>query len=178
MAESSKASELWFSAAELARFGKNSVARLPGTSVGCKERATREAWPTRKVKGKGGPGGVKTVYQPPTAVLKAIGIYLSSPAGFEDSVQYDTLKVYNETVVKLNARPKGWLEDIVNHFVSLPEKEQEKIAVYSQDLYEKVTRNEQRKQVKVTISGIVELPLPDLDDDNDTDTTEITKEKI
>ncbi len=80
---------------------------------------------------------------------------------YEETFQYDEFKVYRDNVVKLNAKPKMWLEDIVNYFVSLPEQEQEKISIYSKDLYDKVTNLEKRKQLNVTISGIVEVPVPD-----------------
>lgn len=61
----------WLSAEELAEYGKR--AGLPGTARGCTKKAQREHWPSRQVQGKGGKGGIKTLYQPPTALLAAIG---------------------------------------------------------------------------------------------------------
>lgn len=84
----------------------------------------------------------------------------------QTTVQYEGLKVYQDNVVKLNARPKLWLEEIINYFVSLPEDEQQKIRTYSKDLYEKVKNYDQRKKVNITISGLVEIPMTDDDDGN------------
>lgn len=159
----------WFSAAELEEFGKEGVADLPRSSPGCTLRATNEEWESREVKGKGGRGGVKTEYKPPLDILNNIKRYLSNSKHQvnQETVQYETLKVYQDNVVKLNAKPKMWLEEIINYFVSLPEEEQQKINTYSKDLYEKVKNYDQRKKVKITISGLVEVPLSEDEDGND-----------
>jgi len=77
MLKSSKADLEWFSAADLAEFGKNWVAGLPTTSVGCKGRAVSKGWESRQVQGKGGPNGVLTEYKPSQEVLDAIRSYLA-----------------------------------------------------------------------------------------------------
>ena len=74
--------DLWLSAEDLAEYGKR--AGLPGTARGCTKKAQREQWPSRQIQGKGGKGGIKTLYQPPTALAAAIaslgGLPLPSPA--------------------------------------------------------------------------------------------------
>lgn len=77
MLKSSKADLEWFSAADLAEFGKNWVAGLPTTSVGCKGRAVSKGWESRQVQGKGGPNGVLTEYKPSQEVLDAIRSHLA-----------------------------------------------------------------------------------------------------
>jgi len=77
MHRSSKHDSEWFSADVLAEFGKNWVGGLPTTSVGCKGRATSKGWESRKVQGKGGPGGVLTEYKPSQEVLEAIQQYMA-----------------------------------------------------------------------------------------------------
>ncbi len=77
MSKSSKADLEWFSAADLAEFGKNWVGGLPTTSVGCKGRAVSKGWESRQVQGKGGPSGVLTEYKPSQDILDAIHVYIS-----------------------------------------------------------------------------------------------------
>lgn len=154
----------WYSAHDLAKLGKQLIGGLPTSAPGCTGRAKSENWESREVKGKGGKGGKRTEYKPPQAVLNAIKAYTpaeSRPAQGvqEEALQYDSLKVFADNVVKLNAKPKRWLEEIVNHFVSLPEQEQEKIRTYSQDLYAKVSNQGKPRSLNVTISGLVETPL-------------------
>lgn len=60
----------WLSAADLAEYGKR--AGLPGSARGCTKKAQRENWPAKQVRGKGGKGGLKTLYRPPATVLAAI----------------------------------------------------------------------------------------------------------
>lgn len=67
---SSEHNNVWLSAEDLAEYGKR--AGLPGTPRGCTKKAQREQWPSRQVQGKGGKGGIKTLYQPPVALLAAI----------------------------------------------------------------------------------------------------------
>lgn len=69
---SSEHDDVWLSAEDLAEYGKR--AGLPGTPRGCTKKAQREQWPSRQVQGKGGKGGIKTLYQPPTALLAAINV--------------------------------------------------------------------------------------------------------
>jgi len=69
--------KIWFSAGELALLGERFVAGLPGTMRGCTRRAQRERWVSREVKGSGGPGGIRTEYQPPAAVLALIQSFLA-----------------------------------------------------------------------------------------------------
>lgn len=76
MIESSKPYLEWFSADDLAEFGKNWVGGLPTTSVGCKGRAVSKGWESRKVQGKGGPSGIRTEYRPPQDILDAIHTYI------------------------------------------------------------------------------------------------------
>ena len=65
-------SERWFSAEDLAKVGARGVLGIPGTARGCRDKAQRERWPAKQVQGKGGKGGVLTLYQPPAQVLAAI----------------------------------------------------------------------------------------------------------
>lgn len=62
----------WFSAEDLAKVGARGVLGIPGTARGCRDKAQREKWPAKQVQGKGGKGGVLTLYQPPAQVLAAI----------------------------------------------------------------------------------------------------------
>jgi phage repressor protein C with HTH and peptisase S24 domain len=62
----------WFSAEDLAKVGARGVLGIPGTARGCRDKAQREGWPAKQVQGKGGKGGVLTLYQPPAQVLAAI----------------------------------------------------------------------------------------------------------
>lgn len=64
-------SEQWFSAEDLAKLGQRGL-RMPTSARGCRNVVQREQWPSRTVQGKGGKGGLKTVYQPPTSVMAAI----------------------------------------------------------------------------------------------------------
>jgi len=45
---------------------------LPRSQKGIRERAQREGWSSREVPGKGGPGGMRTEYQPPPDVQRQI----------------------------------------------------------------------------------------------------------
>lgn len=74
--------EMWFSAGELSLLGERFVAGLPSTMRGCTRKAQREGWVSRKVKGSGGPGGIRTEYQPPTAVLALIRSFLADNPDF------------------------------------------------------------------------------------------------
>lgn len=67
----------WFSAADLAALGQAYVAGLPATGRGNRARAEREGWEARQVKGKGGPGGVKTEYKPDAKTLRLIAEHFS-----------------------------------------------------------------------------------------------------
>jgi len=78
MIKSSKPDLEWFSAAELAEFGKNWVGGLPTSSVGCKGRAVSKGWESRQVQGKGGPNGILTEYKPPQEILEAIHRYIAN----------------------------------------------------------------------------------------------------
>ncbi|MDD5176800.1 MAG: hypothetical protein PHQ05_10300 [Sterolibacterium sp.] len=62
----------WFSAAELASLKALGLIGVPGTERGCTIKAKRENWPSKAIQGKGGKGGVKTLYRPPDTVLAAI----------------------------------------------------------------------------------------------------------
>lgn len=68
--------EIWLSAGELSLLGERFVAGLPSTMRGCTRKAQREGWVFREVKGGGGPGGMRTEYQPPTDVLALIQSFL------------------------------------------------------------------------------------------------------
>lgn len=94
MVKSSKPKLEWFSAADLAEFGKNWVAGLPTTSVGCKGRAVSKGWESRQVQGKGGPNGVLTEYKPSKEILEAIHHYIADdkkgicPSPDSDAIEY------------------------------------------------------------------------------------------
>lgn len=77
MSESSKPLKSWFSAYELADFGRALVGGLPKTVPGCTGRAKLDNYETRVVSGKGGKGGLKTEYKPTERVLNEIHAYLS-----------------------------------------------------------------------------------------------------
>lgn len=72
----------WFSATELSLLGEQTVAGLPTTMQGCKWRAKKESWVFREVKGSGGPGGVRTEYQPPADVLLQVRAFLEANPEF------------------------------------------------------------------------------------------------
>lgn len=72
----------WFAATELSLLGERLVAGLPKTMQGCKWRAKKEGWVSREVKGSGGPGGMRTEYQPPAAVLALIHTFLDANPDF------------------------------------------------------------------------------------------------
>lgn len=74
--------KIWFSAGELALLGERFVAGLPGTMRGCTRMAQRKKWVLREVKGSGGPGGIRTEYQPPAAVLELIYSFLAENPDF------------------------------------------------------------------------------------------------
>jgi len=74
--------ETWFSSNELSLLGEKFVAGLPSSMRGCTRRAQRENWVSRQVKGSGGPGGVRTEYQPPVDVLVPIIDFLSANPDF------------------------------------------------------------------------------------------------
>lgn len=74
--------KIWFSAGELSRLGGKSIASLPKTLQGCKWRANSEGWVKREVPGKGGPGGLRTEYQPPADVLALIHTFLQQNPEF------------------------------------------------------------------------------------------------
>lgn len=61
----------WLSAKDLAALNLRGL-RIPGSERGCRNLAKREKWPSREVQGKGGKGGVKTLYRPPDPMLAAI----------------------------------------------------------------------------------------------------------
>jgi phage repressor protein C with HTH and peptisase S24 domain len=69
----------WFSAEDLAKVGARGVLGIPGTARGCRDKAQREGWPAKQVQGKGGKGGVLTLYQPPAQVLAAIDAVVDLP---------------------------------------------------------------------------------------------------
>ena len=73
---------IWYSATELSLLGEQVVAGLPTTMQGCKWRAKKEGWGSREVKGGGGPGGIRTEYQPPTDVLALIQSFLAENPEF------------------------------------------------------------------------------------------------
>lgn len=86
----------WFSAKELAALNPRGL-RIPGSERGCRNLAKREGWPSREVQGKGGRGGVLTLYRPPDALLAQIaaldeGVSIgSSIAEYETSASSDPL---------------------------------------------------------------------------------------
>lgn len=63
--------ERWLSAEDLAGLSRLGL-RVPGSARGCRNLVKREGWPSKEVQGKGGKGGVKTLYRPPDALLAAI----------------------------------------------------------------------------------------------------------
>lgn len=75
----------WFSAGEISLLGEQFVASLPTTMRGSTQKAQREGWVSREVKGFGGKGGIRTEYQPPANVLALIHAFLqANPNFFED----------------------------------------------------------------------------------------------
>jgi hypothetical protein len=69
--------ERWLSADDLARLGKAGVPGIPSTPRGCTIKAVRDKWPVKQVAGKGGRGGVKSVYRVPDTLnvsIDAIGV--------------------------------------------------------------------------------------------------------
>lgn len=94
---------LWISAEDMAQLSARGIPGLPGTARGCRDKAQREGWPSKRVQGKGGPGGVKTVFQPPPAIAAAISALGDSrpasaerPKPQEAPADYVVLPLYNE----------------------------------------------------------------------------------
>jgi len=65
-----------FSARDLASFG---LPGYPKTERGWTRLVEREHWPHKTVKGKGGPGGIRREYQPPTHVMELIEALTKEP---------------------------------------------------------------------------------------------------
>lgn len=74
--------KVWFSAGELSLLGERFVAGLPGTMRGCARMAKRKKWISREVPGRGGKGGIRTEYHPPSTVLALIQSFLASNPDF------------------------------------------------------------------------------------------------
>ena len=72
----------WFSASELAELAQHLTVKLPRTERQCRGRAKREGWMSREVKGKGGKGGIKHEYEPPSHILAAIHAFLKDHPPF------------------------------------------------------------------------------------------------
>ncbi|THF65868.1 hypothetical protein E6C76_10035 [Pseudothauera nasutitermitis] len=72
--------ELWLSAEDMAQLSARGIPGLPGTARGCRDKAQREGWPSRQVQGRGGPGGIKTLFRPPPAIAAAVN---ALPSGQE-----------------------------------------------------------------------------------------------
>lgn len=74
--------KIWFSASEIKKLGAASIARLPSSERGARQRMQREKWLSRTVPGKGGRGGLKTEFQPPVEILKTIHDFLDKNPDF------------------------------------------------------------------------------------------------
>jgi hypothetical protein len=100
--------EIWFSAGELSLLGEQLVASLPTTMRGCTRMAQRKGWKSRKVKGGGGKGGIRTEYHPPAAVLTLIQSFLvANPDFFAKSktrTKADPVKISKEVFGDAPAR--------------------------------------------------------------------------
>lgn len=70
--------ELWLSADDLAKLSKRGL-RMPGSVRGCRNVAKREKWPSKEVQGRGGKGGILTLYRPPDSMLAAIAALGNGP---------------------------------------------------------------------------------------------------
>ena len=82
LSDNSSELKCWFSASEIEKLGKASVARLPASERGARQKMQREGWISRIVHGKGGKGGIKIEYQPPSYVLEVIHTYLNENTNF------------------------------------------------------------------------------------------------
>lgn len=118
----------WLSATELSLLGSKGVAELPKTLQGCRWRAINEGWVSREVKGGGGPGGMRTEYQPPAAVLALIQSFLDdnpeffkpkrgkvtdapkAPASSPAANKAQTLSMYR---VQESVEPQGEIDEYV-----------------------------------------------------------------
>ncbi len=60
---------MWYTPAAIAKL---KCPTLPLTAKGVRDRARKERWPSRKVRGRGGREGMRTEYQPPAEVLSQI----------------------------------------------------------------------------------------------------------
>lgn len=79
----------WFAAKELAALNPRGL-RIPGSERGCRNLAKREGWPSREVQGKGGRGGVLTLYRPPDALLAQIAALDDGPSAGSVIAEYET----------------------------------------------------------------------------------------
>lgn len=62
--------------------GQRRVAGFPKTESGCRRYIVQSGWASREVQGKGGRGGIRTEYQPPTDVLVQIRAFLDANPDF------------------------------------------------------------------------------------------------
>lgn len=82
---SSDANKSWFSAYELALFGKARIINIPRSERRAGEKARNLGWSERQVLAKGGRGGVKTEYQPTEDILDIIHKFLDeNPVFFHE----------------------------------------------------------------------------------------------
>jgi hypothetical protein len=107
---------IWFSSNELSLLGEKFVAGLPTTMRGCTRRAQREGWISRQVKGSGGPGGIRTEYQPPADVLALIHSFLTAnPDFFAKSKTRTRDDLANVSKELFGDAPRRLLQDQANY---------------------------------------------------------------
>lgn len=123
----------WFSAKEIEMLGLASVARLPGTERGARDKMKREGWTSKRVQGKGGKGGIKTEYQPPSNVLAIIHNYLKDNPDFFEKNKSSAVSSNHYPISTANPLTTGsgehsgltiqshsGTDNRVNNFVTLP----------------------------------------------------------
>ncbi len=109
--------KLWFSADDLAKLSRHLVIKIPTSARQCRARAKREEWPSREVRGKGGPRGQKTEFRPPDNILAEIQEFLSeNPEFFSETkasparpIRYEIHQV--GPLIGSNSKPRGLIAD-------------------------------------------------------------------
>lgn len=95
----------WFSAAEIAALANAGAAKMPATERGALRHAKENHWESKVVPGKGGKGGMKTVFMPPDHLLKKIFLFMLNNPYFLDTGEIGIPKNdYEEHAINLNAR--------------------------------------------------------------------------
>ncbi|MBL8499321.1 MAG: hypothetical protein JNL77_01855 [Nitrosomonas sp.] len=126
----------WFSAAELAMLSSAGVTKIARSPRRAGESALKRGWLHRQVLGKGGKGGLKTEYNPPSETIDVIHAFLKANPDFfsEDKNTTSTQKVIKHyekydkaTSLKLKTPEAAFVQDgldplLMHHVIVSVEK--------------------------------------------------------